>query len=37
VTLDELAGHLDVPRSTVSYRLRRATAELANDFVADPY
>jgi predicted DNA binding protein len=37
VTLDELADQLDVPRSTVSYRLRRATAELAKDFVEDPY
>jgi len=33
VTLDELADALDVPRSTVSYRLRRATAELAKAFV----
>jgi len=32
VTLDELADELDVPRSTVSYRLRRATAELAKRF-----
>jgi predicted DNA binding protein len=33
VTLEELAGELDIPRSTVSYRLRRATAELAKSFV----
>jgi hypothetical protein len=33
VTLDELAAELDLPRSTVSYRLRRATAELAKAFV----
>jgi predicted DNA binding protein len=32
VTLDELAEELDLPRSTVSYRLRRATAELAKRF-----
>jgi predicted DNA binding protein len=31
-TLDELAAELDEPRSTVSYRLRRATAELAKQF-----
>ncbi|WP_136589839.1 helix-turn-helix domain-containing protein [Salinigranum halophilum] len=37
VTLDELADQLGVPRSTVSYRLRRATAELAKDFVEEPY
>lgn len=37
VTLDKLAAHLDIPRSTVSYRLRRATAELAKDFVEEPY
>lgn len=33
VTLDELAEELDAPRSTVSYRLRRATAQLATDYV----
>jgi predicted DNA binding protein len=33
VTLDELAADLDLPGSTVSYRLRRATAELAKSFV----
>ncbi|EMA59456.1 helix-turn-helix domain-containing protein [Halorubrum kocurii] len=32
VTLDELADELELPRSTVSYRLRRATAELATRF-----
>ncbi|MFC7095867.1 helix-turn-helix domain-containing protein [Halobaculum marinum] len=33
VTLDELAAETGLPRSTVSYRLRRATAELAKEFV----
>jgi len=33
VTLDELADQLEVPRSTVSYRLRRAVAEVVTDFV----
>lgn len=33
VTLDELAADLDLPRSTVSYRLRRAVAEIAESFV----
>jgi len=33
VTLDELADELGLPRSTASYRLRRATAELAKRFV----
>jgi predicted DNA binding protein len=37
VTLDELAAELDLPRSTVSYRLRRATAELAKGFVEEDY
>ncbi|OTF00623.1 helix-turn-helix domain-containing protein [Halorubrum sp. SD612] len=32
VTLDEIADELGVPRSTASYRLRRATAELAKRF-----
>jgi len=32
VTLDELADEVELPRSTVSYRLRRATAELAKRF-----
>jgi predicted DNA binding protein len=34
VTLDELARERGLPRSTLSYRLRRATAELAKSFVA---
>ena len=33
--LSELAEKLDVPRSTLSYRLRRAEATLATAFVAD--
>ena len=33
--LSELAEKLDVPRSTLSYRLRRAEASLATAFVAD--
>jgi predicted DNA binding protein len=33
VTLDELASLLDVPRSTVSYRLRRAEAELISAYL----
>jgi predicted DNA binding protein len=33
VTLDELAEQLDAPRSTVSYRLRRAVGEVVTDFV----
>jgi predicted DNA binding protein len=37
VTLDELADELDIPRSTVSYRLRRATAELAKGYVEEEY
>jgi predicted DNA binding protein len=37
VTLDELAEELEVPRSTVSYRLRRATAELVKDFAEGEY
>ena len=32
-TLEELAGDLAVPRSTLSYRLRRAEAELAHGLV----
>jgi predicted DNA binding protein len=35
VTLDELAERLDVPRSTVSYRLRRAVGEVVSNFVRD--
>lgn len=34
VELDELAEALDVPRSTLSYRLRRAEAELVEAFLA---
>lgn len=34
VTLDELADDIDVPRSTLSYRLRRAEARLATHFVS---
>ncbi|WP_411964814.1 helix-turn-helix domain-containing protein [Haloferax sp. YSMS24] len=33
-TIEELASELDVPSSTLSYRLRRAEAELANGFIA---
>jgi predicted DNA binding protein len=33
-TLDELASALDCPRSTVSYRLRRAEAELVDEFLS---
>lgn len=33
IELDELADQLDVPRSTLSYRLRRAEAALATEFV----
>ena len=33
VTLDELAADLDVPRSTLSYRLRMAEAELVKQYV----
>ncbi|WP_254862483.1 helix-turn-helix domain-containing protein [Halovivax gelatinilyticus] len=33
IDLDTLADRLDVPRSTLSYRLRRAEATLATDFV----
>lgn len=32
-TLDELAAELDCPRSTVSYRLRRAEAALVEEFM----
>ena len=34
IELDELAEILDIPRSTLSYRLRRAEAHLATSFVA---
>ncbi|WP_435347800.1 helix-turn-helix domain-containing protein [Haloarchaeobius sp. HRN-SO-5] len=33
VTIDELAAELDVPSSTLSYRLRRAEAQMAEGFV----
>jgi predicted DNA binding protein len=33
ITLDELSDVLDVPRSTLSYRLRRAESRLAKHFV----
>ncbi|QPV62617.1 helix-turn-helix domain-containing protein [Halosimplex litoreum] len=33
-TLDDLAAELDCPRSTVSYRLRRAEAELVAGFIS---
>jgi len=32
-TLDDLAAELDCPRSTVSYRLRRAEAQLVSSFI----
>ena len=35
IDLDELSGILDIPRSTLSYRLRRAEAHLATSFVAN--
>ncbi|RQG99647.1 helix-turn-helix domain-containing protein [Natrarchaeobius oligotrophus] len=35
IELSELADRLDVPRSTLSYRLRRAEAALATTFVDD--
>lgn len=33
ITLDELASKLDVPRSTVSYRLRRAQEQLVTEYL----
>jgi DNA-binding transcriptional ArsR family regulator len=33
ITLDELASRLDVPRSTLSYRLRRAEEQLVMEYV----
>jgi Predicted DNA binding protein len=33
ITLDELAETVDLPRSTVSYRLRRAEAELVKGYL----
>jgi predicted DNA binding protein len=35
VDVGELAAHLDVPRSTLTYRLRRAEEHLAKHYVAD--
>mgnify|MGYP000386252740 CR=1 FL=1 len=35
VDVGELAAHLDVARSTLTYRLRRAEEQLAKEFVAD--
>jgi predicted DNA binding protein len=35
IELDDLAENLDVPRSTLSYRLRRAEAALATTFVGE--
>ena len=34
VDLSELAAEIGIPRSTLSYRLRRAEAQLAKQFVA---
>lgn len=34
ITLDEIATMMDIPRSTVSYRLRRAEAELIEEFLS---
>lgn len=34
ITLDEIARILEIPRSTASYRLRRAEAELVQEFLA---
>ncbi|WP_338742047.1 helix-turn-helix domain-containing protein [Haloplanus salilacus] len=36
VTLDDLASTLDVPRSTLSYRLRRAEERLVTGYFVDP-
>lgn len=33
ITLDDLADRLDIPRSTLSYRLRQAEARLVRRFV----
>jgi hypothetical protein len=35
ITLDDLAATLDVPRSTLSYRLRKAEAQLATEYVTN--
>jgi predicted DNA binding protein len=37
VTLDDIADELGVPRSTASYRLRRAVSELVSDYVGEGY
>jgi predicted DNA binding protein len=34
-TLDELADRLGIPRSTASYRLRRAVGDVVTDYVED--
>ncbi|MFA9427126.1 helix-turn-helix domain-containing protein [Natronorubrum sp. A-ect3] len=35
ITLDDLAGELDVPRSTLSYRLRRAEERLVSGYLGE--
>ncbi len=35
-TLDDIADRLEWPRSTVSYRLRRAEAEVVSEFLSSP-
>ena len=35
IDVGELAEHLDVPRSTLTYRLRRAEQRLAKQYVGD--
>ncbi len=37
VDVGDLAAHLDIPRSTLTYRLRRAEAFLARQYVAERY
>ncbi|WP_425604352.1 helix-turn-helix domain-containing protein [Natrinema gelatinilyticum] len=34
-TLDEIAADLDVPRSTLSYRLRQAESTLLHQYIED--
>jgi predicted DNA binding protein len=34
-TLDAVADRLDLPRSTVSYRLRRAEAQLVESYLSE--
>jgi hypothetical protein len=36
ITLDDLAAKLDVPRSTLSYRLRRAEQKLVTGYLVNP-